>query len=106
MLKTKKNKTIIIGKSGTGKSNRALNLALKKKGTTIVYNGCIDKSYYEEKFTDKALDDIYKESTGILRSINRIAEKCLMYAFQQNKRLIDEHMVNYVIEHEMLKGGV
>ena len=56
-------------------------------------------------FTDKALDDIYKESTGILRSINRIAEKCLMYAFQQNKRLIDEHMVNYVIEHEMLKGG-
>lgn len=50
MLKTKKNKTIIIGKSGTGKSNRALNLALKKKGTTIVYNGCIDKSYYEENF--------------------------------------------------------
>jgi len=59
----------------------------------------------EDIFTDKALDDVYKESFGILRSINRIAEKCLMYAAQQNKRLIDEHMVRYVVDHEMLKGG-
>ena len=56
-------------------------------------------------FTDRAVDDIYSESTGIPRSINRICEKCLMYAYQQNKRLIDEHMVRFVIEHEMLKGG-
>jgi hypothetical protein len=27
-----------------------------------------------------------------------------MYAFQQSKRLIDEHMVRFVIEHEMLGG--
>lgn len=60
----------------------------------------------QDIFTDKAIDDIYKESTGIPRSINRIAEKSLMYAFQQSKRLIDEHMVRYVIDHEMLKGGV
>jgi type II secretory pathway predicted ATPase ExeA len=59
----------------------------------------------DELFTDKALDEIYKESSGIQRSINRIAEKSLMYAAQQNKRLIDEHMVRYVIDHEMLKGG-
>ena len=59
----------------------------------------------QDLFTDKALDDIYRESAGIPRSINRISEKCLMYAFQQNKRLIDEHMVRYVVEHEMLKGG-
>ncbi|MCI7595308.1 MAG: hypothetical protein MSS92_03700 [Lachnospiraceae bacterium] len=51
------------------------------------------------------MDDIYRESTGIPRSINRICEKCLMYAYQQNKRLVDEHMVRFVIEHEMLKGG-
>ncbi|GAU78643.1 hypothetical protein F3D3_3278 [Fusibacter sp. 3D3] len=59
----------------------------------------------EELFTDKALDEIYKESNGIQRSINRIAEKSLMYAAQQSKRLIDEHMIRYVIDHEMLKGG-
>ncbi len=57
------------------------------------------------QFTDRAMDDIYRESTGIPRSINRICEKCLMYAYQQNKRLVDEHMVRFVIEHEMLKGG-
>lgn len=50
MMKLKKNKTIIIGKSGTGKSNMALDLALKKKGTTIICNDCVDKSYYEENF--------------------------------------------------------
>lgn len=59
----------------------------------------------QDLFTDKALDDIYRESAGIPRSINRSSEKCLMYAFQQNKRLIDEHMVRYVVDHEMLKGG-
>jgi general secretion pathway protein A len=55
-------------------------------------------------FTTRAIDEIYKESTGILRNVNRIAEKSLMYAFQQGNRLIDEHMVRYVIDHEMLKG--
>ena len=27
-----------------------------------------------------------------------------MYASQQNKRLIDEHLVHYVLEHEMMGG--
>ena len=57
-------------------------------------------------FTDKALDEIYKESTGIPRRINHICEGCLMYASQQNKRLIDEHQVRFVTEHEMLGGEV
>lgn len=60
----------------------------------------------EDIFTDKAFDEVHKESTGIPRSINRIAEKSLMYASQQNKRLIDEHMVRYVVDHEMLRGGI
>ena len=55
-------------------------------------------------FTDKALDEIYRESTGIPRRINRICDGSLMYASQQNKRLIDEHLVRYVLEHEMLGG--
>ena len=37
--------------------------------------------------------------------INRICEKALMYAAQQKKRLIDDQMVHYVTEHELLKGG-
>ena len=32
--------------------------------------------------------------------INRFCEKSLMYAYQQRKRLIDDHMVKYVSEHE------
>lgn len=56
-------------------------------------------------FTDRALDEIFKESTGILRRINRICDKCLIYASQQGKRLIDEHLVHYVLENEMLGGG-
>lgn len=43
---------------------------------------------------------------GIPRRINRICEKSLMYASKQGKRLIDEHLVRYIIEHEMLGGDV
>ena len=56
-------------------------------------------------FTDRAVDEIFKSTNGIPRMINRVCEKNLMYASQQQKRLIDEHMVQYVTEHEMLKGG-
>ena len=48
----KKNKIIIIGKSGAGKSYMALKFALKKKGTSIICNGCVDKSRYEENFPE------------------------------------------------------
>lgn len=59
----------------------------------------------QENFTSGAEDEVYKVSAGIPRMINRICEKTLMYAYQQQKRLIDEHMVRFVAEHEML-GGV
>ena len=55
--------------------------------------------------TSRALDEIYRNSTGIPRVINRICEKSLMYAFQHQKRLIDDHMVLYVVEDEMLGEG-
>lgn len=60
----------------------------------------------QDIFTERAVDDVYKESTGIPRQINRLCEKSLMYASQQGKRLIDEHLVRYVTEHEMLGGDV
>ena len=51
---------------------------------------------------EKALDEIHKTSAGIPRMINRICEKALMYAFQNQKRLIDDYMIKYVVEHERL----
>jgi len=63
----------------------------------LAYAGCS-----REIFTTDAEEEIYKVSSGILRMINRICDKSLMYAFQQQKRLIDGHMVRYVAEHEML----
>ena len=63
----------------------------------MAYAGC-----RQEVFTEKALDEIYKASAGIPRMINRVCEKTLMYAYQNQKRLIDDHMVRFVVEHEML----
>ena len=65
----------------------------------LVYAGCD-----QELFTARALDEIYKISSGIPRIINRVCEKALMYAYQQRHRLIDDHVIDYVTEHEMLKG--
>ena len=58
-----------------------------------------------ELFSRRAMDEIFRISSGIPRLVNRICEKALMYAFQQNKRLIDDYMIRYVVEHEMLEGG-
>ena len=64
------------------------------------YAGCT-----RELFTDKAIDEVYKGSTGVSRMVNRICEKSLMYASQQHKKLVDDHMVRFVIEHEMQYEG-
>ncbi|MCM1441489.1 MAG: dephospho-CoA kinase [Roseburia sp.] len=56
-------------------------------------------------FTEGAETEIYKISTGIPRLINRVCEKALLYACQQEKRLVDEHVVRFVVDHERLVGG-
>ena len=56
----------------------------------------------QELFTSGAIDEIQRYSTGIPRMINRICDKSLMYAFQQQKHLIDDHMVQYISKNEML----
>lgn len=56
----------------------------------------------QEIYTSEAESLIYSASSGVMRMINRICEKSLMYAFQQKKHLIDDHMVRFVIDHEML----
>lgn len=66
----------------------------------MAYAGC-----RQELFTSGAEDEVFKVTAGIPRMVNRICEKTLMYAYQQQKRLIDEHMVRFVSDHEMLGGG-
>ncbi|MDD5935161.1 MAG: AAA family ATPase [Clostridiales bacterium] len=66
----------------------------------MAYAGC-----KQDLFTSGAEDEVFKVSAGIPRMINRICEKTLMYTYQQQKHLIDEHMVRFVADHEML-GGV
>jgi type II secretory pathway predicted ATPase ExeA len=58
----------------------------------------------QELFTARAIDEIHKISSGIPRIINRVCEKALMYAYQQCNRLIDDHIIDFVADHEMLKG--
>ncbi|MBR6840924.1 MAG: AAA family ATPase [Prevotella sp.] len=67
--------------------------------THLSYAGCT-----QELFTERAMDELYKASTGIPRVINRICEKSLMYAYQKSQKLIDDRAVTFVIEHEMLGG--
>ncbi len=59
--------------------------------------------YIGELFTSDAEEEIYKISGGIPRMVNRICDKTLLYAYQQQKRMIDAHMVRYVADHEMLQ---
>jgi type II secretory pathway predicted ATPase ExeA len=63
------------------------------------YAGC-----EQEIFTVSAVDEIFRSSAGIPRVINRICDKALMYGSQQQHRLIDDHAITYVTEHEMLGG--
>jgi Type II secretory pathway, component ExeA (predicted ATPase) len=56
-------------------------------------------------FTDSAIDAVFKFSSGLPRIINRACSSSLIYAAQQRKQLVDDHMVKLVIETE-LSGGV
>lgn len=65
--------------------------------THMTYAGC-----RTEIFTSDAEEEVYKVSGGIMREVNAICEKTLLYASQQQKRLIDGHMVRFVADSEML----
>ena len=67
----------------------------------LAYAGVTDR----ELFSRRAVDEIFRISSGIPRLVNRICEKALMYGCQQNLHVIDDQDVLYVSEHEMLKGG-
>jgi len=53
-------------------------------------------------FSDEAIKEIFHYSAGSARLINKAATHCLMYGEQHQKKIIDDHIVRYVIEKELL----
>ncbi len=54
-----------------------------------------------EVFSDNAVDEIYRFSSGTARLINKVCIHCLLYGAQNNRRIIDDHIVKLVIEGEL-----
>ena len=53
-------------------------------------------------FSDEAIKEIFRYSSGSARLINKAGTHCLMYGEQHQKKIIDDHMVRYVVEKELL----
>ena len=51
-------------------------------------------------FTENAVNAIYEYTHGIARKINKVCISCLMHAFQKQTKLIDDHMVRFILEEE------
>jgi len=64
--------------------------------THLDYAGC-DKDI----FSDAAIDDIFRYSSGISRLINKACTSSLIYGAQNRKSIIDDRMVGLVIECEL-----
>lgn len=52
-------------------------------------------------FSDGAIDEIYRFSSGAARLINKVCTHCLLYGAQNGRRIIDDHMVKLVIQGEL-----
>lgn len=53
-----------------------------------------------EIFSDGAIEDIYRFSSGSARMVNKVCTHCLIYGAQNGHRIIDDHMVKRVIQGE------
>lgn len=62
----------------------------------LAYAGAI-----REIFSEAAIDDIYRFSSGAARLINKICTHSLMYGAQNGHQIIDDRMVKRVIEGEL-----
>lgn len=56
----------------------------------------------QDIFSDGAIDEIYRFSSGTARLINKACTHCLLYGSQNRRKIIDDHMVKLVIEGELL----
>jgi type II secretory pathway predicted ATPase ExeA len=52
-------------------------------------------------FSDNAVDEIYRFSSGMARLINKVCTHCMLYGAQNGKRIIDDHMVKLVIQGKL-----
>jgi type II secretory pathway predicted ATPase ExeA len=52
-------------------------------------------------FTNAAIDEVFQFSSGTPRLINKVCTHCLIYGAQNEQRLIDDHMVKFVIDGEL-----
>lgn len=53
-----------------------------------------------EIFTDKAIDMIFEFTIGTARMINKVCTSLLMYGDQERLKIIDDHAVQIILEHE------
>ncbi|NLE26878.1 MAG: general secretion pathway protein [Clostridiaceae bacterium] len=52
-------------------------------------------------FSDNAIDEIFKFSSGAARMVNKVCTHCLIYGAQNNRNIIDDHMVKFVVQGEL-----
>jgi len=52
-------------------------------------------------FSDGAVDEIYRFSSGAARLINKACTHCLIYGAQNARRIIDDRMVKLVVQGEL-----
>ena len=56
----------------------------------------------QEIFSDAAVDEVYRFSSGAARLVNKACTHCMLYGAQNGRRIIDDHMVKLVIDGELL----
>ena len=56
----------------------------------------------QEIFSDAAVDEVYRFSSGAARLVNKACTHCLLYGAQNGRHIIDDHMVKLVIQGELL----
>ncbi|MNC48784.1 hypothetical protein D3C75_979220 [compost metagenome] len=54
-----------------------------------------------ELFTEAAMDEIYRFSSGAARLVNKLCTHVLIYGAQNKHRIVDDHMVKRVIQGEL-----
>jgi len=52
-------------------------------------------------FTEAAMDEIYRYSSGAARLVNKLCTHALIYGAQNKHRIVDDHMVKRVIQGEL-----
>ncbi|WP_303871924.1 hypothetical protein [Acetobacterium wieringae] len=51
--------------------------------------------------TAVAIEEIFKFSVGLARLVNKVCTQSLIFGTQQEKRLIDDHIVKLIIQSEL-----